>query len=55
MKIQEEQPANAVGTGNIDAFDPLLFRAAGVKKLLTKATEMVKRKYARARDSQTSV
>lgn len=45
MKLKEEVPANAVGTGNIAKVDPLLFRAAGVKKLLDKATKLLKRKY----------
>lgn len=55
MKLIQEQPANAIGTGNIDAVDPLLFRAAGLKKLLKKATQMIKRKYARAGDTKANL
>jgi hypothetical protein len=45
MKLKEEVPANAIGTGNIANIEPLLFRAAGVKKLLNKATKLLKREY----------
>lgn len=55
MKIVEEIPANAIGSGNIDTFDPLLLRSAGIKPLLKKATEMIKRKYARTRHTKTTI
>lgn len=55
MKIVEEIPANAIGSGNIDTFDPLLFRSAGIIILLKKATEMMKRNNARTRHTKTTI
>lgn len=53
MKLKEEVPANAIGTGNIAKIDPLLFRAAGVKTLLNRATELLKRKYGTSRSNSS--
>lgn len=53
MKLKEEVPANAIGTGNIAKIDPLLFRAAGVKKLLKRATKLLKRKYGTDRSNSS--
>jgi len=45
MKLKEEVPANAIDTVNIAKVDSLLFRAAGVKNIVDKATRLLKRKY----------